>query len=346
MPNRAGSVTGMLLALVAMELVVRQVYHVPVAFEAGFGTIIRPGATVLWWKEGRGESHWTRFGIRSRKAPDLSKSSVLVLGNSFTEALQVDDDEVFTSILEQRLRRGWIQTTVLNAGRSGASAADYAAFAPRDKSVFHPRWTVIQLTPEDLAASAWAPGRSHFAYNEDGHLVAKARPASARGPLRTVLSPLVNRVMLLVYGHYRIEEFKAAAAAQPPLFRAASAAPATSTAAPAASPAAYPVEAELDLLAAQYDRRVTFLFIPTLDFRSPLAVTTPIEARFEAHCLQASLSCVSLRPGYPDVVRRGLSPFGFGNSAFNDGHLNGEGHRLAAVALSAELERLASSGLF
>jgi lysophospholipase L1-like esterase len=341
MPSRAGSWTGILLALIAMELVVRQVYHVPVAFEPGFGKIIRPGATVRWWKEGHGESHWTRFGIRRREAPDLSKSSVLVLGNSYVEALQVDDDEVFTSILEERLQRDGVATTVLNAGRSGASAADYAALASRNRGLFRPRWTVVQVMPDDLGALAWAPGRNHFAYDESGRLVARARPVSDGGRLHSWLAPWVNRVMLIVYGTYRIAEFKHAAAAEPPLFRAASSQPA-----PATRTLDHPIEAELDLIAASYDRRVTFLFIPAFDFLSPLAVTSATETRFEAHCREVSLSCVSLRPGYPGLVRRGLSPFGFGNSGFNNGHLNEEGHRLAADVLTAELERLASSGLF
>jgi len=343
MPSRAGSWTGILLALVAMELVVRQVYHVPVAFEPGFGKIIRPGATVRWWKEGHGESHWTRFGLRGREVPDLTKSSVLVLGNSFTEALQVDDDEVFTTILQERLQREGVATTVLNAGRSGASAADYAALASRNKGFFRPRWTIVQITPDDLGALAWVRGRNHFAYDESGRLVARARPVSDGGRLHALLAPWVNRVMLLVYGTYRIEEFKDAAAAEPPLFRAASAGAAPAT---TASRDAHPIEAELDLIAASYDRRVTFLFISTFDLRSPLVADGTTETRFEAHCREASLSCVNLRPGYPELARRGLSPFGFGNSGFNNGHLNEEGHRLAAGALSAELERLASSGLF
>ena len=343
MPSRAGSWTGILLALITMELVVRQVYHVPVAFEPGFGKIIRPGATVRWWKEGHGESHWTHFGIRRREMPDLSKGGVLVLGNSFTEAFQVDDHEVFTSIVEDRLRSKGVATTVLNAGRSGASAADYAALASRNRGLFRPRWTVVQLMPDDLGALAWAPGRSHFAYDENGRLVARAHPVSDGGRLQALLSPFVNRTMLLVYGTYRIEEFKNAAAAEPPLFRAASSAAAPATTAARDS---HPIEAELDLIAASYDRRVTFLFIPAFDFQSPLAFSTSTEARFDAHCRQGSLSCVSLRPGYPELVRRGLSPFGFGNTAFNGGHLNEDGHRLAADVLAAELERLASSGLF
>jgi len=326
---------------------VRQVYHLPVAFQPGFGKIIRPGTTVQWWKEGHGESHWTRFGLRRREVPDPLQGGVLVLGNSFTEGLQVDDDETFTSILEARLRSEGVDATVLNAGRSGASAADYAALAPRNQEIFRPRWTIVQLIPEDLGAPAWVPGRSHFAYDEEGRLVAKAPPVSAGGRLQVFLSPFVNRVMLLVYGSYRYAEFKDAAAVEPPLFRAASIDPAPPPATTAAAAGTtYPVEAELDLIAASYDRRLTFLFVPSLDFTSPLAATTPTEERFEAYCRSASVGCVSLRPAYPDLVRRGLSPFGFGNSAFNTGHLNEEGHRLAADVLSAELRRLASRGLF
>jgi len=345
MPRRWPSWTGVLLALIAMELVVRQVYHVPVAFQPGVGKIIRPGTTVRWWKEGHGKSHWTGFGLRRREVPDVLHGGVLVLGNSFTEALQVDDEETFTSLLEARLRNDGLAATVLNAGRSGASAADYAAQASRNQETFRPRWTIVQLMPDDLGGLAWSPGRSHFAYNEEGRLVAKAPPVSAGGRLQVFLAPFVNRVMLLVYGSYRFAEFKNAAAAEPPLFRAASIDPAPSPAATATG-ATHPVEAELDLIAAAYDRRLTFLFVPSLDFRLPLAATTPTEGRFEAYCRAAAVSCVSLRPGYPDLVRRGLSPFGFSNSQFNDGHLNEDGHRLAADVLSAELRRLASRGLF
>src|SRR4029079_10900793 len=104
-----------------------------------------------------------------------------------------------------------VSSPVLNAGRSGASAADYAALASRNKGLFHPRWTIVQITPDDLGALAWAPGRTHSAYDESGRLVALARPVSDGGRLHAWLAPLVNRVMLLVYGTYRIAEFEGAA---------------------------------------------------------------------------------------------------------------------------------------
>jgi hypothetical protein len=108
MRGRASTWFGAALAIFLMEPVVRQVYQVPVSHEEGFGTIIRPGATVRWRREGHGESHWTHFGIRGAEPPDLSKHPVLVLGNSFTEALQVDDDEAFTWRVQRRLARAGI----------------------------------------------------------------------------------------------------------------------------------------------------------------------------------------------------------------------------------------------
>jgi hypothetical protein len=343
MSSRAGTALGILLAVVSMEIVVRQVYHLPVGYEPGFGTIIRPGATVVWSKEGRGVSHWTSHGLRGREVPDLGAGSILILGNSYTEALQVDDDEAYPALVASRLRALGVQTPVLNAGRSGTSAADYAAYAARNRRLFRPRWTVIQLTLADLDAGAWDTEVSHFAYDADGRLVARPRPEAARGRVRAALSPLVNRAMLLVYGQFRLQEFRDAAAAQPPLFRAGSVPAPTVAASPSAS--AYPVEAEVDLLAGAYEGRVTFLLVPPLDFHDPRVVTSVVEERVEAHCRRAALSCVSLRPGYPALVASGLSPFGFDNSRFNEGHLNERGHRLAADALAAELERLLARGL-
>ena len=64
-----------------------------------------------------------------------------------------------------------------------------------------------------------------------------------------------------------------------------------------------------------------------------------------AHCASASLSCVNLRSGYPELVSRALSPFGFPNTRFNEGHLNPLGHALAARVLFEELKRLSANGL-
>jgi hypothetical protein len=89
---------------------------------------------------------------------------------------------------------------------------------------------------------------------------------------------------------------------------------------------------------------VTFLILPPLEWRAPTREADG-ESRIRVHCGIRGLSCASLRVGYPNLVARGVSPFGFDNGRFNSGHLNEEGHRLAADLLAAELERVLADEL-
>lgn len=345
-----------------MEAVVRFHYSLPMIHEPGFGWVIRPGS-VRWGREGRATSHWSSHGIRGTSEPDLSGRAILVLGNSVTEALQVSDDDVFTTILEHNLNATGIHRPVLNAGRSGVSAAEYVAFAERNRSLYRPHWVVVELMPDDLGPHTWDPIRSSFAWSPDARLTVRPRLVRESTGIRAFGSQLAASSMLFVYGAYRVSEFRQAFADEPPLFMAASSKPRSTPNAhpvlpagangpdpvppcpgPDGTSAACPIEAELDLIRHAYGDRVTFLIVPLLDFHKPESVS-PIEARINAHCASARLSCVNVRSGYSDLVRRGLSPFGFPNTAFNDGHMNSNGHRLAAQALTVEVKRLSANGL-
>src|SRR5438093_2545272 len=166
--RRSGLLTfaaGALLALVATEAVIRQVYSVTFSFEPGFGYIRR---TVRFRLEGNGLSHWTTYDLRRREPPVPTRPSILVLGDSYTEALMVRDSEVFTGRLEEDLRASGIDIQVLNLGFSGTSAADYVAYGPKYQGLFSPRWTIIQLRTKDLTSDAWETGKSHFLRTGDG----------------------------------------------------------------------------------------------------------------------------------------------------------------------------------
>jgi len=351
---------GVIMAALSMEAVVRSTYSMPLVYEPDFGLVVRPGL-VRWGREGHATSHWTRFGLRGRAAPDLSGEAILVLGNSVTEALQVDDEEVFTTLVERLLREAGVNRRVLNAGRSGVSAAEFAAFAERNLRVFRPRWTVVEIMPEDLGPYSWSGDRSHFSLDAGGHLTVNPRPLAE--PRHPFLSAVANESMLVVYGAYRIQEFRQAFAEQPPLFLAASSpppeknrrGPATETPEPSASMFVActdpntgvidcPIEAELDAVREAYQGRVSFLVIPKLNPRFP-GFKEPLEMRIDAHCSRTGMSCVNIREGYAELASRGLSPFGFSNTGFNQGHMNRDGHRLTARLLSRELERLIADGL-
>ena len=72
--------------------------------ERGFA--LRPGAQGEWTREGRGDVRINRAGFRGRDV-DLSPSPgalrIAVLGDSFTEALQVDEQQTLVQQLQQRL---------------------------------------------------------------------------------------------------------------------------------------------------------------------------------------------------------------------------------------------------
>ncbi len=94
------------------------------------GTKLRPGMKGYWLKEGGGYVSINSDGLRDRehtvaKPPDTVR--VAVLGDSFTEALQVNQEEDFCSILEKELQkcdnlRGR-QIEVINFGVAGFGTA-------------------------------------------------------------------------------------------------------------------------------------------------------------------------------------------------------------------------------
>ncbi|MCL4819258.1 MAG: hypothetical protein KJ067_08955 [Vicinamibacteria bacterium] len=327
------SLAGVLLALLLMEGLVRQVYQRPLAHHPDFGPTIRPGARVVWRVEGNGVSHWTDHGVRGTEPVVPGEAPLLVLGSSQTEALQVDDDEVYTAVVEAELRRRGLGARVRNAGRSGASAADYAAWAPVYRRLFAPRHVAIQLAPADLGEDAWSGSGGRFERRADGTLTATPRPVARPAPWRETLAPLVNRSMLLVYGAYRFAEFRAAQAAQPPLFSAGESRPAPAP----TPPASFPVEEELDLLQSGFDGRVSFVFTPEVGRGEPAQAAGDVERRFLDWCRVRGARCASARAAFEALLADGRSPFGFANTRFGRGHLNREGHRAVAEALLGAL---------
>ena len=318
----------------------RQVYWLLSGRDPDFGAIPRPGSSVHWWREGHGTSRWTEHGIRRASLPGNESRPILAVGDSFTEAFNVGDADVFTQRLETLLAEDGIAVPVLNAGRSGLSPADYAANAERQRQLFAPRWTIVQLRAPDLEAEAFDASRSHFQRDASGALevVPVELPLSR---FYYLLLPLRSASTLLNYGIVRGREFLAATNDEPPLFRAGSAT--SRTARPAREP--QPVAEILELLARSWENRVTLLFLPDFDLREPRLVNSESERIFAALCAQHGWSCVNLRDAFPAFAERFESPYGFPNSEWNRGHMNAAGHAATALLLRDEVARRLSRDL-
>lgn len=101
----AGTVAALLLAEGALHLAgVRYPSFYTVDRERGFS--LRPGAEGVWSREGRGSVRINQAGFRGAEVFDAPAPGVLriaVLGDSFTEALQVDEQDTFVKLLQAYL---------------------------------------------------------------------------------------------------------------------------------------------------------------------------------------------------------------------------------------------------
>ena len=123
-------IVGILLALLTFEVVLRQLTSGHVVLDRRVGWVWQSTTVVHRLTEGWGVSHWRDDETRDHAPLPTNAPRVLFVGDSFTEALQVDDHEVFTGRLSS--------VNALNIGQSGHSTADYVAFAAEYRARFRP----------------------------------------------------------------------------------------------------------------------------------------------------------------------------------------------------------------
>jgi len=100
-----GITTSLLLVEVGLRVVGLK-YPAFYTVDAERGFALRPGAQGQWTREGRGDVRINRSGFRGRDvalSPAPGMLRIAVLGDSFTEALQVDEKQTFVQLLQQQL---------------------------------------------------------------------------------------------------------------------------------------------------------------------------------------------------------------------------------------------------
>lgn len=322
---------GVALAVLCAELLVRQFWLHQRVFQDGYVKTAAPHSRTTWGLEGWAISSRGAYAIRDGHQP--GGVPVLVLGDSYTEGLQVSNSSVFTAVAERAARQRGAPLTVLNAGVAGRSFADYLLFADRHRSLFSPAWTVVQLSQHDFAGDAFDPGRNHLVRTDDGEF----RPEQREFPDSPIKELIWDFPLISVrYSFRRLKDFLDAMRYDPPSFSALDAPPAHDT--------VDPVEALLDATAAAYEGRVTFAYIPELAYAPPRLSARDLSARIRQHCMDRGYSCVLPVAQYLKLAESGHAPVGFVNTRFNYGHLNARGHTALGLALASELVRLHDTG--
>ncbi|HVO23184.1 MAG TPA: SGNH/GDSL hydrolase family protein [Candidatus Margulisiibacteriota bacterium] len=146
---------GILLALVALEVGVRWMHLVPDRFwepDPVLGARLIAGARGWWTQEDREfvvPVQINHHGLRDlerdyAKAPGMFR--VLILGDSFVEAMHVPLEATFPRVLEQLLDGGR-RIEVMAAGVSGYGTASELLYFEREGARYHPDLVVLAFYP-------------------------------------------------------------------------------------------------------------------------------------------------------------------------------------------------------
>lgn len=169
--------------LLAMEIVLRLFIATPSTTEPDpqFEYFQRPYSRQVFSSEGYSRTRLNRYGFNdSDPLPKKPPLRALIVGDSFTEAMQVYPDQNFGSIAESQVNG----LEVCNAGRSGWGPPDIAAFVKLRAAEFRPDLLVIQCNDLDLQEFTrdW---EIHLRRTDDGYqLVIPKKPAASSGVQR------------------------------------------------------------------------------------------------------------------------------------------------------------------
>lgn len=269
-----------------------------------------------------------------------------MLGDSFSEAYQVGDDDLFSNRLGELLDADGIPASIANVGRSGYSMADYVCRAGVFRRLFAPRWVVVQLNDWDFDGDAFASRSRHARFRKTTAGLECVPPAPVpqppeRGRLRAFLHGARNAFSLPDALLARLKARIAADDSRLPLFRAGQAIAAEAGTDTSALP---PIEEEMHLLRSAWGTRLIVLYLPPFgaeDLKTP----SRWEAETQVAARKAGIRFRSLREAFPELKKRRTAPYGFSNTALNTGHWNVDGHAAGARILRSEFLDLRSRGL-
>ena len=164
MKNLALAAAAILVAVIIGEAFLRLIgfsYPLPYRIDPVRGKVGRAHAVGVWAVEGNARFRFNAFGFRDaprtlEKAPDVLR--LAVLGDSFTEALQVNDDQTYTRLLEQRLNGCFNRPVeVLNFGIGGYGQANQLLTLRHAVLPFKPDGILLLFYPGNDVADNYPP---------------------------------------------------------------------------------------------------------------------------------------------------------------------------------------------
>ena len=326
--------------------------------QRGYG--LRPGAQGLWTREGLGHVRVNGAGFRGPEVPATAPPGVFriaVLGDSFTEGLQVDEAATWVQQLQTRLsvdrgcglRRGYSGgVEVLNFGVGGYGTGQELLTWRHLARTYRPDLVVLAVYPgNDFTDNEPQPrpDRPVFLLDREGRLqLDNSFRSSPTYRYRTswpgrLVDGLINHSRLLQLLNEAKNRWSNRAAAP----RQQSAARSVPMTPPASSQAWALTDALIGSLAAETrlaGTRLAVVSASSPDQLWPRPEQRPADPFAQERRLAGLLAArrIPYLPLAPQLQRQadqqGLSLHGFPGPVTGEGHWNVTGHRLAAAAIA------------
>ncbi|HKI84268.1 MAG TPA: SGNH/GDSL hydrolase family protein [Candidatus Krumholzibacteria bacterium] len=344
------STGAVVLVLCAMEIVLRFFIASPSTTEPDpqFEYFQRPYSYQVFSSEGYSRARANRFGLNDDDPlPRKPPLRALLIGDSYTEAMQVYPSQNFGSVA-QSLVKG---LEVCNAGHSGWGPPDLIAFAELRGPQFHPDVVVIQLNDLDLQ-EFFKQGNVHLkAEGDSWKMVVPTLVADTSTSHQLLRSALQHSALLTLMGRRGealIHEEKAR------LSRHFLTRPASASNGPEGDPSEDPDAVDstgvpyraVDMLcylheelSAHYPDPI-YVYIPHisyLDGTDDMPRRRAIYHEFAARCGATLIDPTDAL--LAEFRLHGQPCHGFQNSKMGKGHLNPRGHRVVGKLLAAELRK-------
>lgn len=327
----------------------------------------RPHTVIQWGREGHGRTTIGEHGMIVDKAVPGGVPRVMFIGNSFTEALQVDDAAKYTELVEASARQSGVHFTSVNMAMAGLSPVQAVADLQALVALYKPDVVVLQAAADAFVASSLVPrgpvNSAGLRTRADGELEivrtdARRPPSAARDLLiRYRLFSAAARVQSTVSSMIEQESGMTVASAA-----TLADAPAGALRAAAEDGGGDAYRARVRFLVEQataHSRaagaRTIVLSIPAVPrIRDGHRYLTVSDVQYgpehqqalTAACAQAGVELVDPTPAFVSYFTATRHyPFGFHNSSPGDGHLNGAGHRLIAQDLLPAIVRALGSNV-
>lgn len=297
-----------------------------------------------------------RFGWRDKErslAKDPSVYRIAVLGDSFVEAFQVEQDRTFLALAEQKLNKLNLPVELLNFGCSGCAQAEEFLILQNETQKFSPDRVILFFHPEsdiqDISKeTALRPLRPFYTLSPEGELLLDNSFSKTLKYDLVTLTRFLNRHSALFA--FLSERYKALEFSErmkqilKPQAKAAAEISSQKTEGPLSLCTKHPdpvyvknyqlTKALMKAMAAYCkERKIPFLLV-CIDtaFMNPPADENFFEEDLRKYALKLGIEYIGLQK----IVRRSYdekkTPLHFG------GHWNYEGHRVVADLLAKKLK--------